>query len=182
MDSQLQLALPTTDETAGFIKSIEVRRSARRRRTVAAKVEEDTLIVYLPLRMSKAEEAQWIEKMRRRLEDRERRDRLNSSGDLELRAQELNARYFEGKLEWSSIEYVTNQKSRYGSCTIGDATIRLSDTLAEMPAWVRDYVIVHELAHLAIPDHSADFWKLVERYPLTERARGFLIARGMEES
>lgn len=182
MDNQLQLALPTTDETAGFIKSIEVRRSARRRRTVAAKVEEDTLIVYLPLRMSKAEEAQWIEKMRRRLEDRERRDRLNSSGDLEVRAHELNERYFDGKLEWSSIEYVTNQKTRYGSCTITDATIRLSDSLADMPVWVRDYVIVHELAHLIVPDHSSKFWDVVCRYPMSERARGFLIARGMEEA
>jgi predicted metal-dependent hydrolase len=46
---------------------------------------------------------------------------------------------------------------------------------------VRDYVIVHELAHLLIADHSAEFWSLVDRYPLTERARGFLIAKGMEE-
>ncbi|MBW3588147.1 MAG: M48 family metallopeptidase [Actinobacteria bacterium] len=181
MDSQLQLALPTGD-TVGLIKSIEVRRSARRRRTVAAKVEEETLIVYLPQRMSKAEEAQWIEKMRRRLEDRDRREKLNSSGDLGRRAKDLNERYFGGKLKWSSIEYVTNQNSRYGSCTITDATIRISDVLATMPGWVRDYVIVHELAHLIVPDHSTRFWKLVGAYPLTERARGFLIAKGMDES
>jgi predicted metal-dependent hydrolase len=57
----------------------------------------------------------------------------------------------------------------------------LSLQLSEYPTWVRDYVIVHELAHLIVPDHSPDFWDLVNRYPMTERARGFLIAKGMEE-
>ena len=64
---------------------------------------------------------------------------------------------------------------------IDDGTIRLSDRLAPWPPWVRDYVLVHELAHLAVPDHSPAFWRLVDRYPLSERARGFLIAKGMEE-
>lgn len=160
--------------------AIEVRRSERRRRTVAAKIENGTLVVYLPARMSRAEEAEWIEKMRKRLEDKQRRDNLNSEGDLERRATELNAKYFGGRLKWNSIRYVTNQQERYGSCTYQDATIRLSDVVASFPAWVRDYVLVHELAHLEVPDHSQRFWDLVNRYPLTERARGFLIAKGME--
>lgn len=157
-----------------------MRRSDRRRRTVAAKLEDDTLVVYLPSRMSRAEEQHWIEKMRSRFEARQRRDDLNSEGYLESRARTLNAKYFDGKLRWTSIEYVTNQNARYGSCTIDDATIRISDCLAEMPDWVRDYVIVHELAHLIVPDHSGRFWELVARYPLAERARGYLIAKGME--
>lgn len=165
---------------APAVRSLEIRRSAKRRRTVAARLEDDTLIVYLPARMSKAEENEWVEKMRTRLEARDRRQKLNSSGDLERRARDMNNRYFDGKLAWRSIVYVTNQNTRYGSCTIGESTIRLSDTLAKMPGWVRDYVIVHELAHLVVSDHSARFWDLVNRYPLTERARGFLIAKGLE--
>jgi len=46
---------------------------------------------------------------------------------------------------------------------------------------VRDYVIIHELAHLVRPDHSPAFWKLVQRYKLTERARGYLMALGLEQ-
>jgi predicted metal-dependent hydrolase len=41
---------------------------------------------------------------------------------------------------------------------------------------VLDYVIVHELAHLEVAGHNDRFWQLVNRYPLTERARGYLIA------
>ncbi|MCA1840443.1 MAG: M48 family metallopeptidase [Actinobacteria bacterium] len=180
--STTPLNIATESELADgpFVKAIEVRRSDRRKRTVAAKLEKDTLIVYLPARMSRAEEIDWIDKMRERFEARERREKLNSTGDLDRRARSLNRRYFDGKLEWRSITYVTNQNSRYGSCTFGDATIRLADCLAGMPGWVKDYVVVHELAHLIAPDHSERFWKLVNRYPLTERARGFLIAKGLE--
>ena len=54
------------------------------------------------------------------------------------------------------------------------AAIRLSARLQSLPAWVVDYVLVHELAHLLEPAHNDRFWALVNRYPLAERARGFL--------
>ncbi len=170
------------DHTGGdtLVRSVEVRRSARRKRTVAARLEGGNLIVFLPARMSQADETVWVERMRRRLESRERRRHQNSSGELERRAEEMNKRYFGGKLRWSSLNYVGNQTSRYGSCTVGTGAIRLSDSLLDMPGWVRDYVLVHELAHLVVPNHSPKFWALVGRYPLTERARGYLIARGVE--
>ena len=43
-----------------------------------------------------------------------------------------------------------------------------------MPEWVVDYVVMHELVHLIVPAHNAAFWNLVNRYPKSERARGYL--------
>jgi predicted metal-dependent hydrolase len=61
-----------------------------------------------------------------------------------------------------------------------DGSIRLSDRMARFPDWVIDYVVVHELAHLVEPNHTSEFWALVSSYPLTERARGFLLAKGWD--
>ena len=100
--------------------------------------------------------------------------------DLERRARELNRQYFGGKLRWKSVRWVSNQNTRNGSCTPSQGTIRISHRLAKMPAFVRDYVLVHELAHLVEANHGPRFWKLVNRYPRTERARGYLMAVGLE--
>ena len=50
----------------------------------------------------------------------------------------------------------------------------VSRQLQDVPAWVRDYVLLHELAHLIEPAHDARFWALLAGYPRTERARGYL--------
>ena len=54
-------------------------------------------------------------------------------------------------------------------------TIRLSERIQGMPAWVVDYVIVHELAHLLEPGHDEAFWGWVDHYPHAERAKGYLL-------
>jgi predicted metal-dependent hydrolase len=159
---------------------VEVRRSSRRRKTISAEIVGDALIVSIPDRLSRAEEQQWVERMTARMSERRKRDRLNSDQALTRRANELADLYL-GGVRAKNIAWVTNQRSRWGSCCPEDGTIRLSLALSEYPRWVADYVIVHELAHLVVPDHSDRFWELVDRYPLTERARGFLIAKGMEE-
>jgi hypothetical protein len=43
-----------------------------------------------------------------------------------------------------------------------------------MPQWVIDYVLLHELAHLLVAAHNAAFWRLLEAYPETQRAKAFL--------
>lgn len=156
---------------------VEVRRSSRRKKTISAEVVGDALVVSIPERMSRADEQQWVSRMATRMVERTRRDRLNEDGALARKAAELADRYVDG-VRPKDIAWVDVQESRWGSCSVDDGSIRLSLALADYPPWVRDYVIVHELAHLLVPDHSERFWDLVNRYPLTERARGFLIAMG----
>ena len=154
--------------------AVQVKRSARRRRTVAAYRDGDTVIVLIPARFSAAEEREWVQKMLARLDSRERRSRRRGDADLEARARQLARLYFDDQLRPVSVRWVTNQRGRWGSCTPADGSVRLSDRLRTMPSWVIDYVLVHELVHLRVPGHGADFWALVERYPRAQRARGFL--------
>jgi predicted metal-dependent hydrolase len=154
-------------------RAVEVRRSGRRRRTVAAYQDGDRVVVLIPARFTAAEEAEWVERMIARLSARERRGRRGDAA-LQTRARELARRYLGGAVSPRSVRWVGNQGSRWGSCTPSDGTIRLSSRLQGMPSWVVDYVLLHELAHLAVPGHGPRFWALLEAYPRTERARGYL--------
>ncbi|MGH3366310.1 MAG: M48 metallopeptidase family protein [Nocardioidaceae bacterium] len=152
---------------------VEVRRSGRRRRTVAAYREQNRIVVLIPARMTRAEEKHWVAAMIERL-DRQERRRRPTDLSLERRARTLSRRFLAGAAEPASVRWVDNQRARWGSCTPTDRTIRLSSRLQGMPEWVIDYVLLHELAHLVEPGHSKRFWSLVDRFPRTERARGYL--------
>jgi hypothetical protein len=152
---------------------IEVRRSRQRRRTVSAYRQGGRTIVLIPARFSAEEERDWVDAMIRRLAAGDKR-RRPSDDQLLARAAELSRRYLGGLAKPASIAWVTNQSSRWGSCTPADGTIRVSARVKGMPAWVLDYVILHELTHLLQPGHGVEFWSLLESYPRTERARGYL--------
>jgi predicted metal-dependent hydrolase len=167
------------DPLSGLV--VELVRSTRRRRTISARLDGNRLIVQVPAGLTADEERAWALKLGSRILKTRRRRELNQDGDLAARAQALNERYFEGKLHWADVRYVTNQQHRYGSCTPSQGTIRISDRIAKVPPWVRDAVLVHELTHLVEANHSRRFWRLANRYPLMERARGYLLALGLEE-
>ncbi len=164
--------------------NIEIRiiRSANRAKTISARLVDDgaAIEVLAPAAATDAELAPIIERLKGRILRHKAKAETADDGALARRAAELNRQYFAGKLRWREIRYVANQQKRYGSCTPATGVIRISHRLAAMPAWVRDYVIVHELAHLVEANHGPRFWKLVNRYPKTERARGYLIALGLE--
>jgi predicted metal-dependent hydrolase len=153
-----------------------VRRSARRTRTVAIAREGGDLVVSVPSRMSRAEERRWVTEMIEKLRASEARRSGQGRGDEDLArdAQRLSRAYFEGRARPTEVVWSTRQNKRWGSCTPSTGRIRLSARLRPMPRYVIDYVLVHELAHLFVPGHGPDFEALVGRYPLAEKARGFL--------
>ncbi len=57
---------------------------------------------------------------------------------------------------------VRSQRTRWGSCS-RRGTISLNWRLIQTPAFVQDYIHLHELAHLIEMNHSEKFWRQVER-------------------
>ncbi len=155
--------------------AVEVRRSARRRRTVSAYRDGERVVVLIPAQFTGAEEREWVDRMVARLAARERREHTDET--LYERAVRLAERFLSDHPQAtrpSTVKWVRNQNGRWGSCTPVDRSIRISERIQSFPDWVVDYVILHELAHLIVANHNAQFWALVARYPRAERARGYL--------
>jgi len=138
-------------------------------------VVDGVIRVRAPGRMPETELRRHVEALVARLERRRQAEEVDLAG----RASVLVSRF--GLPRPSSVRWVENQASRWGSCTPAEGSVRVSSRVAAFPSWVVDYVLVHELAHLAEGGHGPRFWALVNRYPKAERARGFLMAKGMAE-
>ena len=151
---------------------IEVVRSARRRRTAHCRIVDGKLRVLLPAGLAQEQEAAVVDKLVTRVI----RKASSAEVDLAARARELAGRY--GLRIPTHIEWSARQHTRWGSCSPDRGRIRISNRVASMPGWVLDWVLIHELAHLEVPDHGARFHALVDRYELRERATGYLIAKG----
>jgi predicted metal-dependent hydrolase len=154
---------------------VEIIRSPRRRRTVSARLVDGTIEVRVPAGLPPELERAQVQS----LVDRMERRHTATGVDVHRRALALARTH--GLPTPTSVRWVANQHQRWGSCSPGTGDIRVSDRLAAFPPWVLDYVLVHELAHLVEANHSPAFHRLVDRYPLAERARGFLLAQGYGE-
>lgn len=161
---------------------VEIRASARRRKTVAAHWEGDRIVVLVPQRLSKRDRQTYAQELAARLlADRERT--RPSDAALTERAIALSRRYLDGRATPSAVSWSSRQQQRWGSCSPADRTIRVSDRLQGLPEWVLDTVLVHELAHLLHADHGPEFQRLVERHPRTADSEHFLAgyALGLEQ-
>jgi predicted metal-dependent hydrolase len=84
-----------------------------------------------------------------------------------------------GLTGWTRIR-IGDQRSRWASCS-ARGTLSFSWRLVVAPAWVADYVVVHELCHLRHMNHSKAFWELVRAaYPRHGEARAWLRTHGPE--
>ncbi len=158
---------------------VKIIRSSRRMRTISARVVKDILVVRAPAALSRQRLENIIDKFRLKFERKRLKGELERIHGLAVVAARINDKYFNNKLKIGSIEYVTGQNSKFGCCNYQTADIRISYKVGLMPEWVRDYVVMHEMAHLIEPNHSKLFWDIVSRYKLAERARGYLMAAGI---
>jgi len=157
---------------------VKIIRSSRRLRTVSARLEEDLLVVNAPAMLSEAHLEKIVSDFKVKFEKKRLKDELDKRESLLDIASRLNRKFFADSLKINSIEYVTSHKSKFGCCDYRKRSIRISHRVGLMPDWVRDYVIIHEMAHLLEPNHGRSFWGIVSRYKLAERARGYLMAAG----
>jgi len=69
---------------------------------------------------------------------------------------------------------IRDQKTRWGSCS-SRGTLSFNWRLIMVPPTILEYVVIHELAHMVVPNHSTDFWAVVARfYPAYKEARSWL--------
>lgn len=175
-ETEPSLALaPEPGSDAEPTPDVRVIRSAKRKKTSAARVVDGVIEVRIPAWLDAEREAEVVADLVRRV--RKSLAVADTPIDLTERARELAAAY--DLPEPTEIRWVTNQASLWGSCTSGRATIRISSRLTRAPEWVVDYVVLHELTHLVEPNHGPRFHELMHRYPRHERAEGFLEAMAM---
>lgn len=60
--------------------------------------------------------------------------------------------------------HVTDMKSRWGSCNTRTKRLNFNLKLIHMPEFCLEYVVIHELAHIAVSNHSEAFWIIVQKY------------------
>lgn len=167
--------LPSTSGDTWPPEGVEVIRSARRTRTVQARHVGEKIEVRIPARFTGEEEREAVAEILAKLK---RRSTTNAVSDKELleRAEQLNQNVLDGKARIGSVRWASSHNTQWGSCTISSGAIRISDRLRDVPDWVVDAVLVHELVHTFIPGHGPEFWDWADRVPRAERAKGYLEA------
>lgn len=151
---------------------VEIRRSARRRRTMSARFEDGVVVVLTPAHLSARAEREGVEDLVAKVA--KKRGSARNDSALMARAKTLTARYIPGSPEPTSVRWVSNMTTRWASCSPAQGTIRLSDALQGMPQYVIDAVLIHELAHLVERGHGPAFQRIVRGHEKHDLAEAYL--------
>jgi predicted metal-dependent hydrolase len=157
---------------------VEVRISTRRRKTSEARWVGGRIVVSLPSHLSADTREKTVKWLVDRLVSKNRKRTVRGDDALLRRSIMLSSRYLTGK-QPVSVRWVTNQNTRWGSCSVHSKEIRISHRLQVVPEWVLDAVLVHELAHLTHPNHSPAFHELANRFPRHVEAGSYLAGYGL---
>jgi len=169
---------PADAGTVEALPEVEVRISARRKKTSEARWVGGRIVVSLPAHLDVECRQRTIDWLVNRLLTRHRLDGPPGDDELLARAIALSDRYRLGARP-ASVRWVTNQTARWASCSYYSGQIRVSHRLRAVPDWVLDSVLVHEVSHLTHPDHSPAFHRLAGAYPRHEEAGVFLAGYGL---
>ncbi|MEI8268926.1 MAG: M48 family metallopeptidase [Acidimicrobiaceae bacterium] len=151
---------------------VEIQSSARRKKTGTAHWSGSRIIVQIPANVRGKDRTMFVDELVERLLT-QRPQVAAGDGMLEERARLLAAKYNDG-VEPVSVRWVTNQQARWASCSPGTKEIRVSSRLRQCPEWVIDAVLVHELAHLQVADHSPAFYEIANRHPRQDDSELYL--------
>jgi predicted metal-dependent hydrolase len=116
-------------------------------------VRNNKITITIP-ESNKIEDAEVQNEIRKAIE---RAWRKEAKEYLPERVKELASKH---KFDYKKVA-VKNSKTRWGSCSF-DNSINLSLHLMRLPDYLVDYVILHELVHTKIKNHSRDFWQLLD--------------------
>jgi hypothetical protein len=154
--------------------SLRVVLERKRVRHINARLRHDTLYVSAPHQVEQAYLDRVVPDLARKLVRRVHARQVNVEEDALALIQKVAAR-FPNPPEVAHVEFVTTQMARWGSYSSRTRTIRLHAALRDMPRWVLESVVAHELAHVTHLDHGPEFWALVRSVdPDVDRADGFL--------
>ena len=152
---------------------ILVIRSKRRKKSASAYRQGGRIVISLPARMSKAEEAQVVPELIAIIRGREEA----KTPSEELLATRIDALLGELAPEITARPATVSwrpMRERWGSCTSVDRTIRISDRLKLAPDYALDYVLFHEAIHLHWSDHGQEFSDTLARFEDSELASAYL--------
>ncbi|MFM8965148.1 MAG: M48 family metallopeptidase [Actinomycetota bacterium] len=166
-----EVRIPPTEIAGGA--EVRVIKSSRRRRSISAYREHGAIVIQVPARLSNSKIQEVIPEMVEKILSREAREKMSDKALFDRALELLNQYLPEFRVQPVSVVW-RSMNERWGSCTTLDRTIRISDRLNGAPPYVVDYLLVHELIHLEIPDHGGEFEKLLARFEESEMANAYL--------
>jgi predicted metal-dependent hydrolase len=168
--------MPSTNSQTITIDGVTLTLMIERKRVknINARLRDTTLSISAPLTTPQKVLDQAIPDLARRLLRRVRARQINAEDDALALAHRVAER-FPQRPEVAQVQFVTTQEARWGSYSSGSRTIRLNAALREMPRWVLEAVVAHELVHVFHHNHGPEFWRLLRQvYPDADRADAFL--------